>query len=191
MLRELAYLAKQSARRFLNFVDRDCRSGKGLPMGRWSEERQGSELVLGDAVPLSSGGYGFGRTKGIYLKAFVWVEFLDVQSQQIIGIDELARATSLGDFKGGYWSLVKGDWPLIGKAPLGDVANVPLRPLAKVRQSWNRGDVYAKGTLPGRTKKEQLDALQWLFPVGYNDDHVREILEWRLAGNEGLPWPED
>lgn len=148
------------------------------------------------AVPLSSGRYGYGRIRGIFLKALIWVEFFDFQSDVLLPIDDLDNAPVLGDFKGGYWALIERRWPIIGNRPVGDVGSVPLRPLAKVPQPFDhsigrRANPYESDVYPGRTKKEQLAALQYIFPVGYPDERVRQILEWRLAGNEGLPWPED
>lgn len=144
------------------------------------------------AVPLSTGGYGYGRIKGIFLKVLVWVEFFNLRTELLVTIDDLHDAPILGDFEGGYWGLVTGEWPVLGNRPLGDISSIPLRPLALVRQPITPTGVRCVGTvIPGRTKKGQFEALQLQFPVGYPDDKVRQILEWRLAGNEGLPWQDE
>jgi len=84
-------------------------------------------LVPGDyfAVPLSDGGYGYGRIKDICLRSVLLVDFLKLRSRNLLKIHEAVLYPALMEVICGSTSLESAEWRVIGNVPL----EVPLSEL--------------------------------------------------------------
>jgi len=80
-------------------------------------------IAVGDyfSVPLPSGGYGFGRVKGIYLTSVLLVEFLQAYSETPMSVSELRNRRPLFEGLCGYLGLAEWHWRVLGNIPVRNV----------------------------------------------------------------------
>jgi hypothetical protein len=83
------------------------------------------------AIPLPSGGYGYGRIMKTILKAGLWMRLLDVRSKKLLSLDEVQDKKVLLDIETNIQKIDSVEWPIIGHTPLSDedqkaLANEPF-----------------------------------------------------------------
>lgn len=79
-------------------------------------------MAAGDyfAVPLPSGGYGFGRIRRRFLRTVVLGDFLAIRSDKKLSAVELARAPVLFEALFGYARLAGWQWQILGNLPISE-----------------------------------------------------------------------
>lgn len=109
------------------------------------------------AIPLPSGGYGYGRIKDVCLRWIVLVDFLDIFSLSIKELQDISNAKVLVEALCGSTALLQGDWPVIGNIPVVEV------------------------TTSGKTERQRLDEYNTRHTVSRGADAARNWLEESLA----------
>ena len=69
------------------------------------------------AIPLSSGGYGYGRVMKITSSIILWMRLLEVRSNALLSLDDVRNAGIVLDIKTRMSKIDSVEWPIIGSAP--------------------------------------------------------------------------
>lgn len=82
------------------------------------------------AVPLPSGGYGYGRVMKVTLKVLLWMKLLDVRSDNLLSMEDVKKAKAILDLHTRTQKIDSVEWPIVGQAQLtdseqADLANEP------------------------------------------------------------------
>ncbi len=143
------------------FADMDERELDGIEV-RLKQRSPRQKPVTGDyfAVPLSNGGYGFGRIKDAFSRDSILVEFLDEHSGVLLGLSDLQRAPLLFECHTGTYGFELDQWLLLG--------NVPV--------------LSARS---GMTAKESEMFHTTRLGHSYGHEAARIVLEWYLGGQKG------
>jgi hypothetical protein len=78
------------------------------------------------AIPLPSGGYGYGRVMKITLRRILWMRLLDVQSKKLVSLDDVQGKKVLIDLDTRTQKIDSVEWPIIGHVPLSDEEQIAL-----------------------------------------------------------------
>ena len=83
------------------------------------------------AIPLPSGGYGYGRIMKIISKYMLWIRILNVRSDNLLSLEELKNASVVIDLKSWNDGIYEMIWPILGNIPFSQedkavVANEPF-----------------------------------------------------------------
>lgn len=72
------------------------------------------------AIPLISGGYGYGRIMKLTLRTILWMKLLNICTDHIIEPDGLRSAKTILDINTSSRKIDSVEWPIIGHLPLSD-----------------------------------------------------------------------
>jgi hypothetical protein len=83
------------------------------------------------AIPLPSGGYGYGRVMKVIMRTGLWMRLLDIRSKTLLSVNELHNKRVLIDLNANISKIESTEWPIIGHTPLSDeeqkaLANEPF-----------------------------------------------------------------
>lgn len=70
------------------------------------------------AVPLPSGGYGYGRVMKIDHRVLVWVRLLDLHTEELASVETVKKAQVILDCYSATNKMLDMTWPLVGYEPL-------------------------------------------------------------------------
>lgn len=145
----------------------------GLLQGCEDKELQGITIRLrkkpktqkiapGDyfAVPLPSGGYGFGRIRRSFLTSVILGDFLAVRSDSKLSVAELSQAPVLFEALFGYLGLARWQWPVLGNMPVPDRGSKLLEKHELEEEACRLGQGFG----PGSIAKKLDDELRKRFP---------------------------
>lgn len=123
------------------------------------------------ALPLPSGGYGYGRIMKVSLRVFVWVRMLDVRSEKLLSADDLKDAKVIFEGNTRTSSMINLDWPMVGNMPLTDEE----REVLKSDREWKSSRTTRKME---RITEWKLDRKRGMPPgIWYSpDDEVDKYL---------------
>lgn len=72
------------------------------------------------AIPLPSGGYGYGRIIKITQRVLLWMRLVDVRSETVLQLDEIRGGRAILDMETRTSWIGSMKWPIVGHVPLTD-----------------------------------------------------------------------
>jgi len=117
---ELAELLESSIRVFEEelFDDMDERELQSVSVQlRQRPERPKAKPGDYFAIPLPSGGYGYGRIMKIASRALLWMKLLNVRSDSLLSLGDVRNARVVIDIETRMRKIDSVEWPIIGSIP--------------------------------------------------------------------------
>ena len=72
------------------------------------------------AIPLPSGGFGYGRVMKVRLKTLLWMQLLDIRSDHLLQLEQMQDLVVVLDLHTGTSEIDNVQWPIIGHIPFSE-----------------------------------------------------------------------
>lgn len=78
------------------------------------------------AIPLASGGYGYGRVMKIKHRILLWMRLIDTRSKKLLSAGDVHGKRTLLDVETDINKIMSVEWPIIGHVPLSEEERTAL-----------------------------------------------------------------